>query len=101
MANLNDTEFRMKLAELRTKMIIGDLEVKANPKKYLQEMSAYCNKLLKVLDEVEYALSPDIVFDVANNYDMRPMDIQGEAYIRCNKALEILSKYKREKYVKD
>ena len=62
-------------------------------------MAKKCNELLQLLEEVEYALSPDSVFDfwdsgVDKTAIPRPSDLQGEALIRCNKALDLLHKYK-------
>ena len=39
-------------------------------------MSKKCSELLRAFDDIEYALSPDIVFDRSLEYNMRPMDIQ-------------------------
>lgn len=71
----------------------------ANPKPYLEDMAARCHELIKVLEDVEYALSPDAVFDYwdvnANKQQIpKPGDIQGEAFIRCNKAIEVLREYR-------
>ena len=92
---MSEKEFREKLARLTALVAIHDAQVMANPKPYLEEMSKQCGKLLKVLEEVEYALSPDFIYDFWENQCdkgaiQRPQDIQGEALIRCNKALEVL-----------
>lgn len=97
---MNDTEFRQQLAKLKTQLAINDAKLMANPKPYLEDMGRRCSEVLKVLEEVEYALSSDYIFDVWNNnvnkqMIERPGDIQGEAYIRCTKALEVLDTYKK------
>lgn len=96
---MKDKEFRMMLARLTAQVSINDAIVMSNPKKYLLEMREHCNSLLKVLDDVDRALSPDIVFDFWDeNCDKkqipRPIDIQGEALIRCNAALKVLREYR-------
>lgn len=96
---MSDTEFRQRLARLQALIAIKDAQLMANPKPYLEDMGKRCHELLTVLDEVERALSPDCVYDFWDeNADKaaipRPTDIQGEAYIRCNKALDVLRKYR-------
>ncbi|TNF08542.1 MAG: hypothetical protein EP323_01280 [Gammaproteobacteria bacterium] len=95
----DDTEFRKKLARLRALIAIKDAQLMANPKPYLEDMAKRCHELLKVLEEVDHALSPDYVFQVWDeqfdkNHVPRPQDIQGEALFRCNKALDVLRKYR-------
>lgn len=96
---MSDTEFRQRLARLQALIAIKDAQLMANPKPHLEDMAKRCHELLTVLDEVEIALSPDCVFDFWDeNADKaaipRPTDIQSEAYIRCNKALDVLRKYR-------
>lgn len=97
---MSENDFRQKLARLQTLIAIRDAQVRADPLKYLREMEGQCVELLKVLDDVKYALSPDCVFDFwqqeCDGFQIRrPADIQGEALIRCNKALGILQTYQR------
>lgn len=99
-------EFRQKLAEMTAKIAIMDAQLMANPKPYLVAMENYCIDLLETLEKVEYALSPDCVFDFWDEncnkkIIQRPNDIQGEAYIRCTKALEVLQEYRDKKANKD
>ena len=99
---MNDTEFRQKLAKLQAKLAIHDAQVMANPKPYLEMMYRECMRIIKVLDEVEYALSGAAVYDfweehVDKKAIPQPANIQGEALIRCNKALDILRSYKLDK----
>tara|TARA_B100001989_G_C24224225_1_gene309391 strand:- start:103 stop:399 length:297 start_codon:yes stop_codon:yes gene_type:complete len=96
---MSEREFRERLAKLRTLIAINDAKIMANPKPYLEDMSRRCGELLDVLEKVEYALSPDFIFDVWNECAnkeaiQRPQDINGEALIRCNKALDVLREYK-------
>jgi len=83
------------LERLETKIILNDLKVMNNPKKYLDYMITNCVHLLKVLDKIEYALSPSAVFDFSEKNDIRVEDVSGEALIRCNAALEVIRKYKK------
>ena len=91
-----DTEFRQRLAALQTRLAINKARVLSNPEPYLNDMSRRCNELLKVLEDVDYALSPDSVCDWAMSREppMRPMDVQGEAHIRCQAALKVLREYR-------
>ena len=91
-------KFRQDLAKLQTAIAIRNAQILSNPMPHLQKMDEHCYKLLRVLDDVKYALSPDYVFDFWDqNCDKKqlqnPMSIQGEALLRCNKALEILDNY--------
>lgn len=96
---MKDKEFRMMLADLTAKIAVKDAMVMANPKRYLEEMQDYCHSILKVLEDVDHALSPDVVFkfwdeNCDKNQIPRPIDIQGEALIRCNAALKVLREYR-------
>lgn len=91
---MSEERFRLDLARLQAALAIADAQVMANPKKYLSRMSRHCVDLLDVLERVEHALSPDIVFDFAEERNMRPADINGEALIRCNAAKRVLRDYK-------
>jgi hypothetical protein len=97
MIKQQDVEFRQKLAKLQSLVAIKNAQVLANPIPYLEDMSERCVILLKLLEEVEYALSPHIVFDFAQENSMEPMDLQGEALIRCNKAKQLIRDYKYKK----
>lgn len=92
---MSERQFRQDLSRLQALAAIKDAQVMANPQKYLDHMQRHCHELLRVLELVEYALSPDFIFDVWEESDFpEPTDIQGEALIRCNKALEIITQYK-------
>jgi hypothetical protein len=93
-----EEEFRSQVASIAAKIAIKEAQIMANPLKYLESMNKRCNEVLKVLQDVEYALSPDLVFDIwsegAFDNQIKPIDIQGEAYLRCNAAKEVLRKYR-------
>lgn len=91
-----DKDLRELLAELTAKLATHKALVLANPEPYLDQLTKHSGRLLCVLREVEYALSPDMVFDVANERGIRPIDFQGEALVRCDKALAVLRKYRNE-----
>jgi hypothetical protein len=96
--SMGKKEFMKTFARLQAVLAINDARLMSNPKPYLENMAKQCNELLAVLHEVEYALSPDCAFDFWDAHAdkkaiPRPTDLQGEALIRCNKALEVLRKY--------
>ena len=93
---MTDKELRELLAEFEARIATQKALVLAHPEPYLNRLAKYSGRLLRVLRDVEYALSPDMVFDVANEMGIHPIDFQGEALVRCNKALEILRKYRNE-----
>lgn len=91
-----DKAFRELLSRLSAELAVRKALVLADPEPYLCQLSKHSERLLIALRDVEYALSPDVVFDVANDMGIRPIDFQGEALVRCNKAREVLRKYREE-----
>jgi hypothetical protein len=92
---MSEENFRHDLSRLWAKVIIHDAQVMSDPITHMNRMIQHCAGLLEVLEKVEYALSPDMVFDVAHEMNINQRNINGEALIRCNKALAILHAYKR------
>jgi len=102
MTNLERRQLAEKIAKLQTNIAIKNAQIMANPEPYIIKMQKLCSELFEVLDQVEYALSPDYVFDfwdeqVDKNMIPEPGCLQGEAIIRCNKALEVISTWKNKK----
>lgn len=91
---MSERDFKTQLAELRIKLALSKAKVLSDPEPHINKLMGHCSELLKTMEEIEYALSPDIIFDVAMANVMNPCDIQGEALIRCNEALRIIRKYK-------
>lgn len=90
---------REDLARLKAKVAIMDAKVMANPKPHLERMSSQCIELLQVIEDIERALSPDSVFDFWDKSADKdafplPVDINGEALIRCNAALAVIREYR-------
>lgn len=81
------------MAKLMAMAEIREAQIKANPIPYLEKAYEELAAARECFEKIEYALSPDIVFDVAGESDIRPTDIQGEAYIRCEKAREVIREY--------
>ena len=93
---MSHEDFRAALNAMRVQAAINDAQVRqvrADPITYLQEAGKRMYELHKVLEEVQRALSPCAVFDKAEEMGMHPMDIQGEALIRCNAASKVLDNY--------
>ena len=91
---MSDRDMRELLAQLTAKLATHKAMVLADPEPWLDKMAKHIEELLIVLHKVEYALSPDLVFDTANEMGIRPVDFQGEALVRCNAALDVLRKYR-------
>ena len=83
------------MARLRTLMAIKDAQIRADPIPHLTMAYDELYRARKCFEEIEYALSPDCVFDVAIESNIKPVDIQGEAYFRCTKALDVIREYTR------
>ena len=103
---MSTEELRRKRAELSQKLTMLDEELGHDPKQYLFALEHYCIDLLETLEKVEYALSPDYFLDFWDKncnkkVIERPEDFQGEALIRCDKALEVLQEYRDNKANKD
>lgn len=94
---MSEEKFRQDLARLRAWIAIEEARIVSDPLPHLERMAEYCLELLRVLDAVKYALSPDIVFDYAMERGMNPRDINGEAWIRCQEALTVLNNYATNK----
>lgn len=90
------TSFHESLATLIAKVATRKAMILANPEPTLDAMAQHIAKLMTVLRDVEYALSPDVVFEVAIEEGIKPIDFQGEALVRCDKAQAVISKYRRE-----
>ena len=96
-------EFHKTLSKLQAMLAIKDAQLMANPKPYLEDMENRCAELLQVFDDIENALSSNCVFDYwEDNADhdvlKKPVDVQGEALIRCDAALKVINKYKDGRY---
>ena len=91
---MSDRDTRELLAQLTAKLATHKAMILADPEPWLDRMAKHIEELLIVLYEVEYALSPDLVFDTANEMGIRPVDFHGEALVRCNAALDVLRKYR-------
>lgn len=99
---MKDKQFRQELQELRSKIALKDIDVMCNPKPYLQQAYDIASSLMDLFEKIEIALSPCAVFDFwQNNCNhsqiQKPVDITGEALIRCNAALKVIEKFKSGK----
>ena len=95
-----ETEFRQRVARLLSNLQIRKAQVLPNPEPYLNDLTARCVELVHVLDDTEYALSPDCAADwaLSQTPPIELGNLQGEALIRCSAALDVLCKYRRGEY---
>lgn len=89
--------FDQRMARLTALVALGEAAFKADPLPVLRAAQREMIELRKVLDRVDHALSPDIVFETAEHLHVRPSNIQGEAYIRCEAAKKVLREYRSGK----
>lgn len=99
---MKDKQFRQALQELSSKIALKDIDVMCNPKPHLQQAHDIASSMMELFEKIEIALSPCVVFDFwQNNCDhnqiQRPIDINGEALIRCNAALKVIEKFRSGK----
>ena len=81
------------LNKLQVMIVMADVKLAEDPKPVLQDAYEELNKAKQCIESIHYALSPAVVFDLAEELDLRPTDINGEAYIRCQKAKDVLTQY--------
>lgn len=81
------------IAKLRTMIAISEAEVAANPMPYLREAHSSLIEARICFEELERALSPDVVWEEADNMGVKPIDFIGGDRVKINKASEVLRKY--------
>ena len=81
------------MARLMAMAEIKEAQIKANPIPYLQKAYEELAAARECFEKIEYALSPDIIFDIADDSNIKPTNINAEAYIRCEKAKEVIREY--------
>ena len=93
MSELSEKHLEM-LSTLITRCAVSRAQMLANPEPYLEKMATQMYELDKCLHAVQYALSPDVVFDFAEEHSIVPVNsIQGEAHIRCEAALKVIREF--------
>lgn len=103
---LDETErgFLERIASLEACIAVAKAQVLADPIPHLRQMIDRCNLMMRVLEDVDYALSPDSVFDYweqSADKITKPQDINGEAYLRCSRAKKVLREYRAGRYKQD
>ena len=88
-----DERSRRLLARLRSQVAIRDSQIMANPLPYLIEAEKQLIEMRICMEDIQRALSPDAVFDFAEDHCIKPADINGEAYIRVKAAQKVLDKW--------
>ena len=93
---MSDIEFRQRLAKLQTLISINKVKVLSNPEPYLNDLSDQVGKLLKVIEDIDYALSSDCACDwaMSHNPPINIVDLQGESLIRCDAALKVIHEFR-------
>ena len=85
------------MARLMAMAEIKEAQIKSNPIPYLEKAYEELAAARECFEKIEYALSPDIIFDIADGSGIKPTNINGEAYIRCEKAKEVIREYMKGK----
>lgn len=83
------------LAELIAKAAIQKAHIRANPEPYLNEVSEELARARQCFEEIERAISPDIIYDFANDHALRPEDVHGQDHIKIGAVYSALDKYYR------
>lgn len=90
-----DKEYLEIMARLQTLAAISKAKIDADPKTHIKIISKRLIEMIELVERVEYALSPDLIFDIAQEAETKPANINAEALIRCNHALEEIHRFKR------
>jgi len=86
------------MAKLMAMAEIKEAQIKANPIPYLAKAYEELAAAKECFEKIDYALSPDLVFEIANESAIKATDINGEEYIRCEKAKEVIREYMKGKW---
>lgn len=81
------------LANMRAAIAIRDAQVMANPMPALMAAERALSECKQCFDDLRYALSPDFVFDTAEEMGVKPIDFEGANTVKVQKALAVLDKY--------
>jgi len=74
-----------------------DKQIREDPVPFLNKAYDEMNKLRELLEKIDYALSPDYVYDCSIELNLSQPDINTEAYTRCSKAQDLLDEYRSSK----
>ena len=82
------------LARLRAVIALQQAKIRADPIPVLEKAEAQMVKQHHLLSQIHDALvGSDLIFDAAEQFGIHPTNINGEAYIRNQAALKLLSDY--------
>lgn len=82
------------LARLHTVIALQQAKIRADPIPVLEKAEAQMAKQHHLLLQLHDALvGSDLIFDTAEQFGLHPTNINGEAYIRNQEALKLLSDY--------
>ena len=88
------SDYAQILARLRTAIALQQAKIRADPIPVLEKAEAQMAKQHHLLSQIHDALvGSDLIFDVAEQFGIHPTNINGEAYIRNQAALKLLSDY--------
>lgn len=86
------------LSQLTAQLAINDARVRSDPLPYLQEAHHLVSETRELLEQLEWVLegmdSFDMIQDIAPK--MAPVDFNGEALLRCQKALRMIREFKEK-----
>lgn len=94
---MND-RLHQALAGLRARVAINNARVRSDPLPYLMKADESITEVLMMLDDLERALSPDIIFDFGLEMELRPQDIRGQDTIKLSAVRKVIREYREGKY---
>lgn len=89
-----DRPRRKMLAKFLTTLAIKKAQIASNPFPYLKKADRELGDSIRCMDNVIHALTgTDSIMDFAQSHNLKPEEIEGQALIRINAALEIIKEY--------
>lgn len=90
-----NSEHKQILAKLEVQLAIRHASIRADPIPLLNTAFHMLARVRKCIDDIDYALSPEVLVDWGNNHKppIQAPDINGEALIRCNAAKKVIRDY--------
>ena len=70
-----------------------DKDILKNPLPYLEEAYKLLSEQRRIFEKITYSLSPDIVFDKANEFNIKPENFNGGDKIKIDAVIKILNDY--------
>ena len=93
----NSEEFERVFRELQEKLARSYTEKFFDPTPCLEQAYKAMNKMRKLISDIDYALSPDLKFDLSQQYQIQPRNFEGESIAQIKKIRAAMHEYRHGK----